>query len=193
MARGDARRAAAARPDRRLRADAAALLHGHEQHRAAHLHRGNARRQAALRAQPRVPRGNRADRAAAGLTHHAAPRDEHVARARRERVIRSRLAATPVPTSRASAADFTVPIFRGAETRARLCVSARDLVNWGGTPLPEPPPHAATVAGHAINGAIAIWYLPKAGRERSYVARLGRSSSGRRCSAPAPSARGSTS
>ena len=92
------------------------------------------------------------------------------------RVIRSSLKPTEVAASHISVADFPIPTFpsRPAETRARLCVTAKDLVNWGGTPLPVAPSQPPTAGGHPLAARVAVWYLPPAGRHLSYVARLGR-------------------
>lgn len=92
------------------------------------------------------------------------------------RSIHSRLPARTVPPSRFSAARFPVSGFAASskETAARICITAKDLVNWGGTPLPGPPLHAATDGGHAVSGSIAVWYLPRAGRRLSFIARMGR-------------------
>jgi Predicted membrane protein (DUF2142) len=88
----------------------------------------------------------------------------------------SELPATEVPADRISAAEFPIPKSPGtpAGGSTSLCVSASGLVNWGGTPLPVPPsPSPPTENGHAITGRIALWYLPPAGSERSYVSRAG--------------------
>ncbi len=92
------------------------------------------------------------------------------------RVIHTSLKPTDVAASHISVADFPVPTFasRPAETHARLCVTAKDLVNWGGTPLPTAPAQPPTAGGHPLAGRVAIWYLPSAGRHLSYLARLGR-------------------
>jgi hypothetical protein len=47
------------------------------------------------------------------------------------------------------------------------------LVNWGGTPLPTPPPLPPTLNGSPLAAQIAIWYLPPAGTERSYLQQAG--------------------
>jgi hypothetical protein len=90
--------------------------------------------------------------------------------------IASALAPVRVPSSRVSAAVFTL---RGlaaqrSERPASLCLSASDLVNWGGTPLPAPPrSDAPRLGGAPVAGRIAVWYLPPAGSRRSYLARAG--------------------
>jgi len=81
-----------------------------------------------------------------------------------------------VPSNRVSAAVFALPGLSSepGERPASLCLTARGLVNWGGTPLPAPPRSAAPSAGGApVSGRIAIWYLPPAGAERSYLSRMG--------------------
>jgi hypothetical protein len=92
------------------------------------------------------------------------------------RTLDSELPASEVPASRISAAEFPIPVSAGtpAGGSSSLCVSAKGLVNWGGTPLPAPPsPSPPTENGHAIPGRIALWYLPPVGAERSYVSRAG--------------------
>ncbi len=89
-----------------------------------------------------------------------------------------RLASSAVPLDRVSGPTFTVPGLLAAahgERAASLCVKAGDLVNWGGTPLPLPPTSGgATAAGRPVSGRIAVWYLPPAGSQRSYLARIGK-------------------
>jgi Predicted membrane protein (DUF2142) len=91
-----------------------------------------------------------------------------------DRTIESAVAATTVAGNRISAVEFSIPrssldIARGP---ASLCVTASGVVNWGGTPLvAAPSPSPPTAGGHPIGGRIALWYLPPAGSQRSYVAR----------------------
>jgi Predicted membrane protein (DUF2142) len=92
------------------------------------------------------------------------------------RTIDASLGPVAVPENRISAAVFTIPRLPAhpSERPAALCVTAGDLVNWGGTPLlsvPSPSPPSA--GGHPIPARIAIWYLPPAGSQRSYIARAG--------------------
>jgi hypothetical protein len=90
--------------------------------------------------------------------------------------IDSSLAPTPVPADRISAAVFAIPRVpdHPAERPASLCLTAGDVVNWGGTPLPTVPrPAPPTADGHPIAGRIAVWYEPPAGSQRSYAARIG--------------------
>lgn len=91
------------------------------------------------------------------------------------RTIDSTLAPATVPSSRVSAAEFRIPRLpdRPSERSASLCLTGSDLVNWGGTPLPAVPSSAPTVGGRPLAGRIAVWYLPPAGSERSYVSRVG--------------------
>jgi len=92
------------------------------------------------------------------------------------RTIGSSLAPVTVPSNRISAAVFTIPRLpsRPAERPASLCLTASDLVNWGGTPLPAVPGSAPpTAGGRPLAGRIAVWYLPPSGSERSYVSRIG--------------------
>lgn len=90
--------------------------------------------------------------------------------------IQSALAPVTVPSNRVSAAVFTLPGLSAetGERPASLCLTARGLVNWGGTPLPAPPSTATPSAGGSpVSGRIAVWYLPPAGAERSYLSRAG--------------------
>ena len=86
------------------------------------------------------------------------------------------LAPVTVPASRISTATFSIPTqpARPAVRQASLCLTAADVVNWGGTPLPAPPnPYPPTLGGRPLPGRIAVWYLPPAGAQRSYLARAG--------------------
>ena len=92
------------------------------------------------------------------------------------RAIDSALAPIVVPSNRVSAAVFTIPRLPShpSEPLASLCLTASDVVNWGGTPLLTPPSAAPpTAGGRPILGRIAVWYLPPAGSQRSYVSRIG--------------------
>jgi hypothetical protein len=93
------------------------------------------------------------------------------------RTIHSALAPVPVPASHISTADFPIPTLppHPAERAASMCLTAADVVNWGGTPLPTVPSFApATAGGHPLVGRIAVWYLPPAGAQRSYLAQAGK-------------------
>ncbi|HEY2282793.1 MAG TPA: hypothetical protein VGH60_04500 [Solirubrobacteraceae bacterium] len=88
----------------------------------------------------------------------------------------SALAPVTVPSNRVSGAVFTLPGLSSESTEhpASLCLTASGLVNWGGTPLPAPPATATPSAGGSpVSGRIAVWYLPPAGAERSYLSRAG--------------------
>ena len=90
--------------------------------------------------------------------------------------IESGLAPVTVPANRISGAIFAVPVQPGptAERAGSLCLTAGDLVNWGGTPLPAAPsPAPPTMGGRPLAGRIAVWYLPRAGEQSSYLARAG--------------------
>ena len=94
----------------------------------------------------------------------------------RPRTIDSELGPVTVASNRISAAVFAIPTLPAhpAERQASLCLSATDVVNWGGTPLPTAPsPSPPTAGGHPLAGRIAVWYLPRAGAKRSYLARGG--------------------
>jgi hypothetical protein len=85
------------------------------------------------------------------------------------------LQPTAVPPDRISAAVFAPPglAARPASANATVCLTATELVNWGGTPLPQIPPRAPTLQGHPFPARIALWYLPPAGARSSYLARAG--------------------
>jgi 4-amino-4-deoxy-L-arabinose transferase-like glycosyltransferase len=87
----------------------------------------------------------------------------------------SSLPPVAVEPSRISAPVFSIPELptHPAYTAATLCITAADLVNWGGTPLTTPPPQGPTLRGQAFPARLAIWYMPPAGRKRSYLARAG--------------------
>jgi hypothetical protein len=90
------------------------------------------------------------------------------------RTIDRALASTTVEPSRVSAAVFTVPQLHRAQA-ASLCVQAGGVVNWGGTPLVVPPsPAPPTLNGKALAARVAVWYLPRAGAQRSYLSRIGK-------------------
>lgn len=88
--------------------------------------------------------------------------------------IDSELGPQPVPANRISGAVFTIPNLpiRQNNQPASLCLTAADVVNWGGTPLPNVPSVSPpTLGGHPISGRIAVRYLPRAGEQQSYLAR----------------------
>jgi len=92
------------------------------------------------------------------------------------RTLAGSLAPIAVPSNRISAAVFTVAGLstQTSERPASLCLTAGDLVNWGGTPLLAPPSSAPpTLGGTPLAGRIAVWYEPPAGSRRSYVSRIG--------------------
>jgi hypothetical protein len=82
----------------------------------------------------------------------------------------SYLPPTTVGANRISNADFVVP-GRLQGNFVTACVTAGSEVNWGGTPLPAPPPGAPTINGAPLPGQIAVWYLPRTGAKSSYLAR----------------------
>lgn len=93
------------------------------------------------------------------------------------RTIHSTLPPIGVQPDRVSAAEFPIPTLPSspAERGASLCVTANDLVNWGGTPLPAvPSPSPPTMGGHPLLGRIAVWYEPPgSAAQSSYLSRLG--------------------
>ena len=90
--------------------------------------------------------------------------------------LHSDLPPVEVGPDRSSVADFPIPALpaRPAERPASLCVTAAGVVNWGGTPLSSvPSPSPPTLVGRPLQARIAVWYLPSAGAQSSYVARAG--------------------
>jgi Predicted membrane protein (DUF2142) len=78
--------------------------------------------------------------------------------------------------NRASTAVFSIPQLpaRPAATPGTLCLRAGGPVGWGGTALPPPPASdAPTVDGVPLRVRIAVWYLPRFGAQRSYLAQAG--------------------
>ena len=77
----------------------------------------------------------------------------------------SSLPAVAVRTpSRISTPTFAIPELPAhpSYTAASLCLTAGDLVNWGGTPLSGAPPHPPTLQGKPFAGA-ARGLVPAAG------------------------------
>ncbi len=91
------------------------------------------------------------------------------------RTLTSSLPPVAVEASRISTPTFAIPELAAhpSYTAATLCLTAGDLVNWGGTPLSGAPPHPPTLQGKPFPAQLAVWYLPPAGAESSYVARAG--------------------
>jgi hypothetical protein len=88
----------------------------------------------------------------------------------------SSLPPQTVAPSRISAPVFAIPELPAhpAYTTTKLCVTAGDLVNWGGTPLPAPPANGPTLQGHPFPARLAVWYLPPARARASYLAHAGK-------------------
>jgi hypothetical protein len=93
------------------------------------------------------------------------------------RTIHSTLAPENVSATRISNANFAIPTTPAhpAIRSSSLCVTAggKLLVNWGGTPLPVPPPSPPTLNGSPLAAQIALWYLPPPGSKRSYLDQAG--------------------
>jgi hypothetical protein len=89
------------------------------------------------------------------------------------RTVEGRLGPMQVGGNRISTAVFAAPGLARvpSEAPASLCLRSAGVVNWGGTPLPAPPSTSApSVAGHPVAGRVAVWYLPRTGSQRSYLA-----------------------
>lgn len=87
-------------------------------------------------------------------------------------VMNSSLPAQRVGTSRISDAVFPIPPrpARPTTTPASLCLTAPGLVNWGGTPTTTGMDRAPTLNGASVTARVAVFYLPRAGAQRSYLA-----------------------
>lgn len=87
--------------------------------------------------------------------------------------VRADLPPAGVEADRISTAIFSIPPVPSSVSSlpATACLTADDLVNWGGTPTFEsadPPP---TVAGRPQPARVAVWFMPRAGARRSLLAR----------------------
>jgi hypothetical protein len=90
--------------------------------------------------------------------------------------LHSDLGPVNVHGSRASVAVFPVPRLeaRRSVTAASACLTAGDVVNWGGTALPTPSAAwAPTLQGAPLAARIAVWYLPRVGAQNSYFSAAG--------------------
>ncbi|MCW3068826.1 MAG: hypothetical protein JWL67_1451 [Solirubrobacterales bacterium] len=91
-------------------------------------------------------------------------------------VVRSFLPPVGVPPNHISFADFRIPLVPAhpAGRKGTVCITAADVVNWGGTPLPKVPASAPpTAGGRPLLGRVAVWYLPRIGAQHSYLAQAG--------------------
>ncbi len=87
--------------------------------------------------------------------------------------VRADLPPTRVEGDRVSTAIFAIPPVPSSVSSlpATACVTADDLVDWGGTPafeVADPPP---TVAGRPQPARVAVWFMPRAGARRSLLSR----------------------
>jgi hypothetical protein len=90
--------------------------------------------------------------------------------------LHSALPPTAVGPSHMSAASFAIPQRPSApsSTPASACLTAGDVVNWGGTPLvAAPSPSPPTLNGAPLPARIAVWYLPPAGARQSCLGEAG--------------------
>ncbi len=81
----------------------------------------------------------------------------------------------PLRVGASRVSDVIVPVRGGFRMSPpeTLCVTAREEVNWGGTPLAVPSAtDPVTLAGHALPAKLSVWYLPPAGSKRSYLSRI---------------------
>ncbi len=89
--------------------------------------------------------------------------------------ITSTLPAAQVLPNRPINADFPIPQTPDTPEAqaAAICLVSRGPITWGGTPLSKPGARPPTLAGVPLSARIAIWYLPREGSRRSYLARAG--------------------
>ncbi|HUN78397.1 MAG TPA: DUF2142 domain-containing protein [Solirubrobacteraceae bacterium] len=98
----------------------------------------------------------------------------HMALALAGHTVHSSLPPQAVESDRISTAIFTIPKepAQPAYAPASLCLTAGELVNWGGTPLAAIPSQPPTLQGHPFPARIALWYMPPAGARSSYLERV---------------------
>ncbi len=92
------------------------------------------------------------------------------------RTLHSDLLPVAVGADRISAAIFPISerLSTPSSSLASVCITADDLVNWGGTPLPVLPALSPpTLRGVPLSGRIAVWYEPRTGAQRSYLSGAG--------------------
>ncbi len=91
------------------------------------------------------------------------------------RTVLSKLAPMSVSVGQVTNADFPIPQTPAhpESSAASLCVTASGVVNWGGTPLPVLGIAPPTIGGAPMPARISIWYLPRSGAKRSYIAQAG--------------------
>ena len=81
---------------------------------------------------------------------------------------------SPPTASAARSSPSRCSLAQPAERAGSLCLTAADVVNWGGTPLPTAPsPAPPTMGGRPLAGRIAVWYLParRSSRAATWLAR----------------------
>ena len=83
----------------------------------------------------------------------------------------SELSPLRVPAHRPANADFPIAETpaRPASRPASLCVSAQGWVRLGGTPLTSRTSLSARQSGAELTAQVAIWYMPRAGADESYL------------------------
>jgi hypothetical protein len=94
----------------------------------------------------------------------------------RRRPFASLLAPAAAPAKQAQTAIFSIPPLppHPSLRRGSLCLTAADVVEWGGTPLTKPPASAPPAAGgQPLPARIAVWYLPRAGARHNYLQAAG--------------------
>jgi hypothetical protein len=87
----------------------------------------------------------------------------------------SELSPLRVPAHRPANADCPIAETpaRPASRPASLCVSAQGWVRLGGTPLTSRTSLSARQSGAELTAQVAIWYMPRAGADESYLQRAG--------------------
>lgn len=90
-------------------------------------------------------------------------------------VVRSALPAQPLRAGSPSNADFPIPLTpaRPSAEPGSLCVRAAAPVTWGVTYLSKPGEQPPRLDGARLAAGVAVWFLPRAGAQRSYLSAAG--------------------
>jgi hypothetical protein len=91
------------------------------------------------------------------------------------RTYRSSAPAMPAAAGIVRPVVFAIPErpARPASVPASLCLRAAGVSGWGVTPTTEAIQPPLTVDGIAVDYRLAVWYLPPAGAQRSYLSEAG--------------------